>query len=396
MEFELKRACRAVFDGLEYEAFGGCIHLESGKGPVLSGWASAHHALALRHLDTAQANIELRTLYEACQLPNGLLSRERRLPSEDEPPEDEGRSLFIDPPVAAYAVAQLALDGQLEDEALLERATQHVDAIWGERLPPDTSLPVILHPAESGVPTSPLFADVIESAPGPEWHVEAGNLARSALGCQLDPARALRAGHPFVIEDPVFCGWLLIALEHLERAWELQGNNPHVLKLRVRSSMIRDAIEERLWWPAEELYVGFDRARSEPLRAITCGGLVPAGSTHLLEEGNAKRAIDRYLRPTGSVLWGAQGLCLVPVPPGRAPELLRAGEGVSPLAHYWGHRALMGAGRSSDARVARAQLEALLESQGFFGLYDLISGLGREEHGASLGTLALEMRAAEG
>jgi len=395
MEFDLERACLTMFEGLEYEAFGGRIHLESGKGPVLSAWASAHHALVMRHLDASRASRELATLYEACQLDTGLLARERRLPSEDEPAEEDARSPFIDPPVAAYAVARLALDGQLHDENLLVRATEHVDAIWGERLPPDTSLPVILHPSESGVPMSPLFADVIESTPGPEWHEETANLARSALGCQLDPARALRAGHPFVVEDPVFCGWLLIALEALSAAWERQGNRSHTLKLGVRSTMIRDAIEERLWWPGEEIYAAFDRARSEPLRAITAGGLVPAASQHLLEEGNAKRAIDRHLRPNGSSLWGAHGLCLMPVPPGRAPELLRAGEGISPLAHFWAHRALMGAGRSSDARVARTQLETLLELHGFFGLYDLISGVGREEHGASMGMLALEMGATE-
>jgi len=395
MGFDLELACRALFDGLEFEAFGGRIHLSSGKGPVLSSWASAHHALALRHIDPRRASEELATLYAACQMPNGLVSRERRLPTDDEVADDEGRSPFIDPPVSAYAVARMDLEGQLEDARLLERATHQVDAIWGERLPPDTSLPVILHPSESGVPHSPLFADVIESAPGPEWHVEAANLARSALGCQLDPMRALRAGHPFVVEDPVFCGWLLIALEQLERAWDKRGNSAQTLKLRVRSSMIRDALEERLWWPSEEIYAAFDRARGEPLRAISGGGLVPASSRTLLDEGNAKRAIDRYLRPNGSMLWGAHGLCLAPVPPGRAQESARPGEGISPLAHYWAHRALMESGRSSDARVARTQLEALLEAHGFFGLYDVVSGAGREEQGASLAALALEMRAGD-
>ena len=396
MGFELDAACTALFDDLEFEAFGGRLHLPSpAKGPFLSSWASAHHALALRHLRPERARIELETLYAACQLPNGLVSRERRLPPDGEPADDSERSPFVAPPVAAYAVARMALEDQIPDTSLLEAATRQVDALWVERLPPDTSLPVILHPLESGVPHSPLFADLIDSDPGPEWEVDSANLARSALGCDLDPARALRAGHPFVIEDPVFCGWLLIALEELERAWEARGGGSEALKLRVRSSMIREAIEERLWWPAEEIYAGFDRARGEPLRAISGGGLVPASSTSLLAEGNAKCAIDRYLRPSGSPLWGPHGLSLVPIPPGRTPESVRPGEGVSPLVQYWAHRALVQAGRGSDARVARTQLETLLEAHGFFGLYDFASGVGLAEQGATLASLVLEMRAGD-
>jgi len=389
MGFDVEQACAAMLESLEHEAFGGRFHLSgTSKLPALSSWASAHAALAMRHLDPAYARDELQTLYEACQHPDGLLARERSLDDD----EVDGRSPFIDPPVSAYAVARMDLDGQLDGPDLLERATRQVDAIWGERLPPDTSLPVILHPSESAVPSSPCFGELVDWAPGPEWQAEAANLARSALGCQLDPARALRAGHPFVVEDPVFCGWLLIALEELGRAWDARENPAVALKLRVRSSMIREAVEERLWWPVEEIYTAFDRARGEPLRAISGGGLVPACSTTLLEEGSAKRVVDRHLRPNGSTLWTTHGLCLNPVPPSRASESLRPGEGVSPLAHYWAHLALVRAGRQSDARVARTQLETLLESHGFFGLYDPASGEGRSEPEGSLGVLVLDMR----
>jgi hypothetical protein len=236
----------------------------------------------------------------------------------------------------------------------------------------------------------------VESPPGPEWQAEVANLARSALSCQLDPGYALRAGHPFVVEDPVFCGWLLLALEELTRAWEERGDAPAALKLRVRSSMIRDALEERLWWASEEIYTALDRARGEPLRGVTLGGLVPAASRSLLEEGSAKRAVDRHLRPGGSSLWGPQGLSLNPIRTGRERTETRpgAGSGISPLAHYWAHLALVRAGRSSDARVARTQLETLIEVHGFFGMYDGTSGAGRQPDDASLATVALEMRSA--
>ena len=394
MAFELLTACRMLLQGLERQILDTRVRPVVMDGGVItfSSFHSAHHALALRHLDPACATEELATLYRLCQHESGLIARERRVAGAADVGE---RSPFIAPPIAAYAVARLALEGQLGDRSLLECAMREVDAIWGERLPPDTSLPVILHPLESGAPHSALFGDVIESEPGPDWEAEVAHLARSALGCQLEPARALRAGHPFVVEDPVFCGWLLLALEELKAAAEERGDTAAALKLRVRSSMIRDSIEERLWWGAEEVYVAFDRARGEALRAVTLGGLVPAASRLLLAEGNAKRAVDRHLRPGGSKLWGAQGLSLNPLRATRERADTRAGVGVSPLAHYWAHLALSRAGRSSDARVARAQLEGLVETHGFFGLYDAVSGVGKQSEDASLATLLLEMRCGE-
>ncbi len=395
MGFDLVDACRALLEGLRSDAFGEQVHATPVSGePVFSSFHSAHSAVALRHIDPAAACAELTALYRLCQLESGLVARECKVssPGAGGAPKLE-RSPFIAPPVSAYAVARLALDGQLSGPDLLERATREVDAIWGERLPPDTGLPVILHPVESGVPHSALFEGVVESPPGPEWTAEVANLARSALSCQLDPGYALRAGHPFVVEDPVFCGWLLLALEELTRAWEERGAAPAALKLRVRSSMIRDALEERLWWASEEIYTALDRARGEPLRGVTLGGLVPAASRSLLDEGSAKRAVDRHLRPGGSSLWGAQGLSLNPVRTGRERSETRVGGGISPLAHYWGHLALVRAGRVSDARVARTQLETLVETHGFFGLYDAVSGVGRQQDDASLGAILLEMRA---
>ena len=75
-----------------------------------------------------------------------------------------------------------------------ERSAEHLDAIWGERLPPDTPLPVILHPLESGAFGSPLFAEVIEATDAADWADETNTLVRSAVACTMDPDRALRAG----------------------------------------------------------------------------------------------------------------------------------------------------------------------------------------------------------
>jgi hypothetical protein len=223
-------------------------------------------------------------------------------------------------------------------------------------------------------------------------------LLRSASACQLDPERALRAGHAFVIEDPLFCGWLLLALEACSQAWEKLGDTNTCLKLRIRSEMIAEGVASRLWWEEQELYVAWNRGRQSALRAVSAGGLLPAASRTLLEEGTAKRAVDRHLRPATSALWGARGVSQAPPRrEGRDERELAADDAISPLAVYWAHLVLAHADRSADARVARSQLEELALERGFRARY----APGAEDPDADGSdvalwpALALEMRASE-
>jgi hypothetical protein len=403
MEVNLEARCREQFKRLLARWSDGSLHAPGPSVRVASAWSSGFHALALRHLDPRLAQQELETLYALGQSADGLLADEVQLPvaapgatASGATGCDEGRSRFIAPPVAAYAVGVLAQDRKLEVAGLLECATRELDAIWAERLPPDTPLPVILHPRESGLRRSPLFEDLIDSEDDLEWESELANLARSALACRLDPATALRAGHAFVVEDPGFCGWLLLALEELERAWDSRGESATALKLRVRSAMIREATEERLWWEDEEIYTAFNRGRQAPVHALSATGLVPAAVTGLIEEGSAKRAIDRHLRPSGSPLWSPHGLVLAPLPVGLRDEAaLSPGQIVVPVAQYWAHLALVRSGRLSDARVLRAQLEGLLEGHEFADAYSPITGRPCAEAilGSASPALMLAMRA---
>ena len=382
MEFEAR--CRELLPRLEREAHGRRFHVATVDGPaVLSSWTSAHLALALRNLDPVAAIAELRSLYAGCQRDNGLLAservagdRERASRTAEVGPifgEDE-RSLLISPPVAAFAAARMAFADAAGCRDLLECATRELDAIWGERLPPDTPLPVILHPLESGVPRSALFLPLIDSEDEDEWRDDSATLFRSAAACRLDPERALRAGHPFVIEDPVFCGWLLLALEECSRAWEMLGDTTVCLKLRIRSNMIADGIASRLWWEEQEIYTGWNRSRQSALRAVTAGGLVPAATRTLIEEGTSKRVVERHLRPASSALWNSCGVFLAPPLRAERDELDSRAErpdASSPLAHFWAHLVLSRADRSADARVARAQLEELALTRGFQDSYEV-------------------------
>ncbi|MFI5314894.1 MAG: hypothetical protein ACHQ6T_04280 [Myxococcota bacterium] len=405
MEFE--RRSRELLSALARDAHGLRFHVaELGAPSVLSSWDSAHLALALLHVDPAAAVAELRALYAACQRDDGLVAGERAVDSRERAArqaalgplfgEDE-RSILIAPPVAAYAAARLVSTCGAAARDTLSCATRELDAIWGHRLPPDTSLPVILHPLESGCARSALFDELVDQDSDEEWRDESATLLRSASACQLDPERALRAGHAFVVEDPVFCGWLLLALEACSQAWEKLGDTNACLKLRIRSEMIAEGVASRLWWEEQEIYVAWNRGRQSALRAVTAGGLVPAAARSLLDEGTPKRAVDRHLRPAASPLWVAQGLSQRPIK--RDERSPAAGErvAISPLATYWAHLVLTRADRLADARVARAQLEELALARGLRAVY-----LAAAEDAAADGSdhsfwpaLALEMRALE-
>ena len=408
MDFE--RRCRDLMPALARSANGWTFHVaERGAPSVVSAWESAHAALVLRHLDPAAAAAELRALYEACQREDGLVASERAAgPAERTERQagvgplfaEDGRSILISPPVAAYAAARLAAAGGAALRDLLERATRELDAIWGRRLPPDTPLPVILHPLESGAARSALFETLIEPGSDEEWRDESATLLRSASACQLDPERALRAGHAFVVEDPLFCGWLLLALETCSAAWEKLGDTSVCLKLRIRAEMIAEGVTSRLWWDEQELYAAWNRGRQSALRAVSASGLLLAASRTLLEEGTAKRAIDRHLRPATSALWGVRGVSQSPPRREGRDEREHAAvdDAISPLATWWAHLVLSRADRLADARVARAQLEELALARGFRGRW-APGADDPEADGSDVSlwpALALEMRASEG
>ncbi|MFQ5698130.1 MAG: hypothetical protein ACE5IL_07580, partial [Myxococcota bacterium] len=267
--------------------------------------------------------------------------------------------------------------GQVGESArpLLEQATLELDAIWSQRLPPDTSLPVILHPLESGTPGSPLWDSIVDAEEIDEWIDDLGTLARSAAACGLDPVQALRVGHPFVVEDPVFCGWFLLGLEEAARAWEALGDERQCKKLTIRTEMTAEALSDRLWWDEEQIYAGWDRGRDEGLRVVTAGGLVPLGARAVASHDAARRALDRHLRPSTSGLWSACGISFNPVVADRHAEAIAwRGNVALPEAQHWAHLGLVRGQRVPDARVLRSQLEERILALDFPAAWDPVSG----------------------
>lgn len=403
---DLEERCRELFDARRTDTEGALFHAVGAlPATALRSWTSAYHALALRHLDPALAQAELETLYASNGLPTGLLSGVRVLgeAAGEEPLalllDSAGRGSLIAPPVAAYASAVVAAQIGGAARPLLERATLELDAIWAERLPPDTSLPVILHPLESGTAGSPMWDSMVDAEEIEEWLDDLATLARSAAACELDPARALRVGHPFVIEDPVFCGWFLLALEESARTWEAHGEERQCERLSIRTEMIAEAVADRLWWEEEQIFVGWDRGRDQALRAVTAGGLVPLAARSVASQEAARRALDRHLRPSTSSLWSARGISFNPIVADRLPGSIPwRGNVARPEVQHWAHLCLVRGQRVPDARVMRSQLEERILALGFPAGWDPVTGeelLDGPESAPTLCAIALEMGANE-
>ena len=408
---ELVERCRQMFEAHRRFGFGGSFHVPDVTAyPELFAWDSGYHALALRHLDLDLAIEELRTLYRANQSDDGLLAHQRPLPDDPQRVEavtrdfgplyrDSGASWLIDPPVAAFAAASLARVS-VGAADLLERATWHLDAISGRRILSDAVLPVILHPFESGTEGSPLTDPLLDMSSPLTYVADLRTLMESAAACGFDPQAALEAGHGFVVEDPVMCGWYLLALEETAAAWASRGDPREAARLAGRADATARGLRDRLWWDAADIVAGYDVQAGRPLQAVTASGLIAAASRTLGDDPTTKRTLDRHLRPDTSPLWGPRGISFNPIDPTRSPgeSWYWRGNVTWAATHYWAHAALRRAGRTVEARHARRQLETLVHHEGFREYYDPVTGEGNGaglDRGFTWPTLVLDMRANE-
>lgn len=406
---DLEAACAAVFDLHRVDAFGGTFHVpDVNRYPALFAWDSGYHALATVHLRPDLALAELATLYRANTLPDGLLSHQRYVPgAEDHQAMIEGlfgpmfegdRSPFIDPPTAAYAAARLALLMGPDADGVLDRAVGHLDALGERRTIDGCTLPVALHPFETGTEGSAVMAGLM---PGDL----ASSLAQlkawtvSAVGAAMAPTAALSAGHGFVVLDPTVCGWYLLALEEAAHACRARGRRDDASRLADRAVRVASDIVDRLWWDEQEIFAGYDLTADRRLRGIGAMGLISAASAVLAEEGFSARVGARHLRP-GEGMWGRRGYAAGEVTAGAGvgDVVQWRGNAVWGATVYWAHLLALRVGRLDLAAQLRAELEALIRAHGFREFYDAWSGDpggAGAESGFTWPALVLDMRGRE-
>ncbi|MBS0383902.1 MAG: hypothetical protein JSS00_00970 [Proteobacteria bacterium] len=408
---DIAAACRDMFKLNAVEAFGGRFHVPCADDyPCLFAWDSGYHALALRNLDRAAAVSELATLYQANTTESGLLAHERPIPVAAERTQfvvdtigpiyrPDLRSWLIDPPVAAFAAAELFDVGG--DIGLLECASRHLIAIDRVRTFAPGELPVILHPLESGADASPLFDALVDVSSQNGYIAQLHDLSHALAACEGVLDRSAPSRHPFIVIDPIFCGWYLLALEAVASAWSRAGDEAKEDEFGARARSIAGQMCAHLWSERHVLFVGLDRVGRRRLDVATLGGIVAAASTAMAAAGFGSQVAATHLDLASSVFWGAAGIAFNPMgATTRYDEgMLWRGAVASGATQYWSWLVATRNGAQLAANRFRTQLLSLIEQSGFREFYDAQTGKGL---GAGVPTgftwpaLVLDMKAPNG
>lgn len=404
---EISAACIDLFKRNAAEAFGGRFHVPCiDEYPCLFSWDSGYHALALQHLDRSAALEELRTLYRANTTEDGLLAHERPLPEAVERTQlivetigpiyrPDLRSWLIDPPVAAYAVGQI-FEGSRDDAALLEAASAHLLTIERSRTLTPGGLPVILHPLESGADASPLFDALIDVSSRRSYLLGLHEFSHGLADSGGMPDRAIAVGHKFIVSEPIFCGWHLLALEAIASAWRRAGNTQRALQFEENAKLFAERMLRILWSEELCLFVGYDHIAQRRLDTATLGGVIAAASANLIAAGIGARVTAAHLQGS-SIFLGKAGIAFNPLRDARSyvEGMLWRGAVASGATQYWSYLVLKENGAHSSAQAAREQLEKLIELSGFREFYDATTGEGLgagEPSGFTWPALVLDMR----
>ena len=404
----LEQACRDMFAAHEVSAFGERFHVPAAREySCLFSWDSGYHALALRHLDPALARQELGALFRANTCEDGLLAHERPLPGAEARTalvtdwlgpiyRPDGRSWLIDPPVGAFAAARLYLEDEHSETDLLLLATQGLEAIDRLRVLTEGGAPVLLHPLESGADVSPMFDSLVDTSSRRSLLAAHKALSQHVVASGYDVRRAQATGHRFLVSDPIFCGWHLLALEELALAWRKAGDPAKAKGLEARAGRLADAMIRDLWSPGLNIFVGYDHVGERRLEVPTLGGIIAGASRFMRRTGYARRIIEAHLTPKTSKFWGPRGIAFNPLDdkPIDPKALLWRGDVVWGATQYWGYLVLSRNRRISAAKLAATQMATLISRSGFREFYSVITGEGfgaGAESGFTWPALVLDM-----
>ena len=387
---DIVNACREMFAAHRVEAFGGTFHVPAAREySCLFSWDSGYHALAMSHLDRATAWEELRILYAANTTDQGLLAHERPMPGAEARTKlvvewlgpiyrPDGRSWLIDPPVGAFAVARLYAKALDPKATLLRAATTQLEATRRHRTLTPGIVPVILHPLESGADASPLYDAIVDGSSRRNLLSHHRGLSETLEAAAYDPAAARKKGHSFIVSDPIFCGWYLLALEELADAWRRAGDTGRADRLDARAERLTEALIAELWCEDLQIFVGYDHVNQRQLKVATLGGIILAASRNVIKTGLSAKVIASHLSPATSRFWGPCGVAFNLLD-GREilpNALLWRGDVVWGATQYWAYLVLARNGHDSLATKARDQLQALIVQSGFREYYSAATGKG--------------------
>ncbi len=342
---ELRAAARRT---LQLNDHGTFTTPSPGQYPHQWNWDAALIALGWAHFDRTRARTEIRSLLRA-QWRDGMLPHiiYHQGASDYFPPpafwQTEGlphggavlSSGLTQPPVVATVVRRLY--ERYPDPDMLSFVRELFPKIraWHRwlhltRSIDDSGLPCLIHPWESGTDNSPRWIAVLErlephdlpeytrrdtrhvqvhERPRPEDYERYVFLIDQGRRVGWDPARLL-TGHPFLVQDVLFCSILYRADQDLLALARTLGEDTNEIEQYLADA--RAGFDARFWNDARGLYLDYDvRAReSIPVNTLAtfmplyAGLAAPAQAQRLLSEHwnnpveYAPAADSRYILPS--------------------------------------------------------------------------------------------------
>ncbi|MFD9292561.1 hypothetical protein ACFWBV_30635 [Streptomyces sp. NPDC060030] len=279
-------------------------------------WDSAFIAIGLRHLSVRRAQRELETLMGAQwadgRVPhivfNPAVALDAYFPSPDfwrtsrdgagaGAPAGTETSGIVQPPVHALAtwLVHLADPEDSRRRGFLRRmygrlAAWH-DYLTGPRNLGGGGLAAMVHPWEPGMDNSPSWDGPLRrvepAAPHSYRRADLQHGAPTERPTDLDYGRYVRlaadyrnggyadAGreHAFAIEDPCVNALLIVSEHTLARIAEEAGADPE--PHRIRAKHLTDVLVDRLWSPADGMFLCRDLVNDELIAERGVAGLVP-------------------------------------------------------------------------------------------------------------------------
>ena len=246
-------------------------------------WDSCFHAIALIHLDQAQAQAELTSLMSAAQ-PNGFIPHIIFWEMEKQPDflsrnivgmTSPNFSATMQPPIIAYAVERVYQ--ATGDESFLEQALPVLTAFYRwvreARDPDEDGLIAVIQPEEAGTDCSPKYDEVL----GLEELSNRGFItALRRVYAAYEPMRGddhrILAADYFHVEDVLVNSIYAMGMRSLAR---LLGDSPDAAEFNRQADRTRDALLERCWDPAAAAFYDLSGVDELPLEMVTISSLMP-------------------------------------------------------------------------------------------------------------------------
>ncbi|MFF9689609.1 hypothetical protein [Streptomyces sp. NPDC014623] len=305
-----------------------------GLYPHQWSWDSAFIAIGLRHLSVRRAQRELESLLGAQwadgRVPHIVFSPavplDAYFPSPDfwrsstagapaGAPSGTETSGIVQPPVHALAawLVHLSDPEASRSRRFLPRVYGRLvawhDYLTGRRDLGGGGLAAMVHPWEPGMDNSPCWDGPLRrvepAAPGSYRRADLDHGQASERPTDLDYGRYvrlasdyrdsgyadLRGGHAFAVEDPCVNALLIVSEHALARIADGAGADP--APHEARAARLTSALVERLWSPADGMFLCRDLVGGELIPERSVAGLVP-----LIVPGLPQDVVDALLDTT--------------------------------------------------------------------------------------------------